>query len=110
MGPASTPSCRAASATSSAGSRSSARAWSYPLSLMHAEAYAADRLALIGDAAHVIHPIAGQGPQSRPARTLPPLAQLIVDARRLGLDIGNADSARSLRALASIRQHGGWPG
>src|SRR5262249_59031660 len=35
--------------------------WSYPLSLMHAERYAGHRLALIGDAAHVIHPLAGQG-------------------------------------------------
>ena len=62
--------------------------WSYPLSLMHAEAYTAPRLALVGDAAHVIHPIAGQG-LNLGLRDVPALAELIVDARRLGLDIGN---------------------
>jgi 2-octaprenyl-6-methoxyphenol hydroxylase len=37
------------------------RRWTYPLSAMHAARYAATRLALVGDAAHGIHPIAGQG-------------------------------------------------
>jgi 2-octaprenyl-6-methoxyphenol hydroxylase len=37
------------------------RRWSYPLSAMHAARYTAARLALVGDAAHGIHPIAGQG-------------------------------------------------
>jgi 2-octaprenyl-6-methoxyphenol hydroxylase len=37
------------------------RRWSYPLSAMHAARYTAPRLALVGDAAHGIHPIAGQG-------------------------------------------------
>jgi 2-octaprenyl-6-methoxyphenol hydroxylase len=64
--------------------------WSYPLSLMHAERYAGHRLALIGDAAHVIHPIAGQG-LNLGLRDVAALAELIVDARRLGLDIGNAE-------------------
>jgi 2-octaprenyl-6-methoxyphenol hydroxylase len=62
--------------------------WSYPLSLMHAAAYTAPRLALVGDAAHVIHPIAGQG-LNLGLRDVAALAELIVDARRLGLDIGN---------------------
>src|SRR5207244_1647990 len=35
--------------------------WSYPLALLQAERYTARRLALVGEAAHVIHPIAGQG-------------------------------------------------
>ena len=35
--------------------------WSYPLALMQAERYVGRRLALVGEAAHVIHPIAGQG-------------------------------------------------
>ena len=37
------------------------RRWSYPLSAMHAHRYTAERLALVGDAAHGVHPIAGQG-------------------------------------------------
>jgi 2-octaprenyl-6-methoxyphenol hydroxylase len=64
--------------------------WSYPLSLMHAERYTAPRLALIGDAAHVIHPIAGQG-WNLGVRDVAALAELLVDAARLGLDLG-ADS------------------
>lgn len=61
--------------------------WSYPLKLMHAERYAAERLALISEAAHVVHPIAGQG-LNLGIRDISVLAELIVDQRRLGLDIG----------------------
>lgn len=61
----------------------------YPLSLMHAERYIARRLALVGDAAHAIHPIAGQG-WNLGLRDVVALAEVVVDARRLGLDIGGA--------------------
>ena len=61
--------------------------WSYPLSLVHAERYVDTRLALIGDAAHAIHPIAGQG-LNLGIRDVAALAEVLVDARRLGLDIG----------------------
>ncbi len=64
--------------------------WSYPLSLMHAARYVAPRLALIGDAAHVIHPIAGQG-FNLGLRDAAALAETLVDARRLGRDIGDID-------------------
>jgi 2-octaprenyl-6-methoxyphenol hydroxylase len=57
---------------------------------MHARSYAALRLALVGDAAHVIHPIAGQG-LNLGLRDVAALAELVVDARRLGLDIGNPE-------------------
>lgn len=62
--------------------------WAYPLSLMQAERYIARRLALIGEAAHVIHPIAGQG-LNVGIRDCAALAEAIIDARRLGLDIGD---------------------
>jgi 2-octaprenyl-6-methoxyphenol hydroxylase len=64
--------------------------WSYPLALHHAESYVAPRLALVGDAAHLIHPIAGQG-LNLGLRDIAALAEVLVDARRLGLDIGAAD-------------------
>jgi 2-octaprenyl-6-methoxyphenol hydroxylase len=60
----------------------------YPLALMLAERYVAPRLALVGEAAHVIHPIAGQG-LNLGARDVAALAELAIDARRLGLDIGD---------------------
>ncbi|HKW53793.1 MAG TPA: FAD-dependent monooxygenase, partial [Stellaceae bacterium] len=62
--------------------------FSYALSLLHAERYAAPRLALVGDAAHVIHPIAGQG-LNLGIRDVAALAELVVDGRRLGLDIAD---------------------
>jgi len=62
--------------------------FSYALSLLHAERYVAPRLALVGDAAHVIHPIAGQG-LNLGVRDVAALAELVVDARRLGLDIAD---------------------
>jgi 2-octaprenyl-6-methoxyphenol hydroxylase len=61
--------------------------WTYPLSLLLAESYVATRLALIGEAAHTIHPIAGQG-LNLGIRDVAALAELVIDARRLGLDIG----------------------
>ncbi len=62
--------------------------WSYPLALLHAERYVDHRLALVGDAAHAIHPIAGQG-LNMGLRDVAALAEVLVDARRLGLDIGS---------------------
>ncbi|MGE5539976.1 MAG: UbiH/UbiF/VisC/COQ6 family ubiquinone biosynthesis hydroxylase [Gemmatimonas sp.] len=62
--------------------------WSYPLGLLHADSYVADRLALVGDAAHAIHPMAGQG-LNLGIRDVAALAEVLVDAHRLGLDIGH---------------------
>ncbi|MEX1303561.1 MAG: UbiH/UbiF/VisC/COQ6 family ubiquinone biosynthesis hydroxylase [Rhodovibrionaceae bacterium] len=65
------------------------RRWAYPLSMQQAERYIDERLALIGDAAHVIHPIAGQG-LNLGLRDVAALAECLVDAHRLGLDPGDA--------------------
>lgn len=64
--------------------------WSYPLSFMLATRYAGHRMALIGDAAHGIHPIAGQG-LNLGLRDIAALTEAVVEARRLGLDIGRGD-------------------
>jgi 2-octaprenyl-6-methoxyphenol hydroxylase len=62
----------------------------FPLSYFVARAFIADRLALVGDAAHVIHPIAGQG-LNMGLRDVAALAEVVVDAARLGTDFGQAD-------------------
>jgi 2-octaprenyl-6-methoxyphenol hydroxylase len=62
----------------------------YPLGLSVARAFVADRIALVGDAAHVIHPIAGQG-LNMGLKDVAALAETIVDAARLGLDPGRLD-------------------
>lgn len=67
--------------------------WTYPLSLSRATGLTAPRVALAGDAAHGIHPIAGQG-FNLGLRDIAALAEVLVDARRLGLDIGDAHALR----------------
>lgn len=60
----------------------------YPLGLSLAESFTAERVALVGDAAHGIHPIAGQG-LNLGFRDVAALAQVLVEARSRGEDIGS---------------------
>ncbi|EKS34663.1 UbiH/UbiF/VisC/COQ6 family ubiquinone biosynthesis hydroxylase [Afipia broomeae ATCC 49717] len=62
----------------------------FPLGYFVARSFIGERLALVGDAAHVIHPIAGQG-LNMGLKDAAALAEVIVDAARLGIDHGQAD-------------------
>jgi 2-octaprenyl-6-methoxyphenol hydroxylase len=66
------------------------KARAFPLSYFIARSFIGERLALVGDAAHVIHPIAGQG-LNMGLKDVAALAEVIVDAARLGIDLGQAD-------------------
>jgi 2-octaprenyl-6-methoxyphenol hydroxylase len=72
--------------------------FSYPLNLTLANAYAAPRVALVGDAAHGVHPIAGQG-LNLGLRDVAALAEVLVEAVRRGEDIG---------ALDVLERYQGW--
>jgi 2-octaprenyl-6-methoxyphenol hydroxylase len=78
---------------------------SFPLGFHHAGRITDRRLALVGDAAHAIHPIAGQG-LNLGFRDVAALVQVLVEGARLGLDLGDAQLLeryqrwRSLDALS----------
>ena len=75
-------------ATKAAGPR-----WSYPLKFHLARAYVRPRFALAGDAAHGIHPIAGQG-LNLGFMDAATLAETVLDTARVGLDIGGIDTLK----------------
>jgi 2-octaprenyl-6-methoxyphenol hydroxylase len=77
---------------------------SFPLGFHHAAQIVARRLALAGDAAHAIHPIAGQG-LNLGFRDVAALAEVLVEGARLGLDLGDAqllDRYQRWRSLDSL--------
>jgi 2-octaprenyl-6-methoxyphenol hydroxylase len=77
---------------------------SYPLGFHHAARITAERLALVGDSAHAIHPIAGQG-LNLGFRDAAALAQVLVEGARLGLDLGDRqllDRYQRWRSLDSL--------
>lgn len=61
----------------------------YPLGFHHSATIVSDRIALVGDAAHGIHPIAGQG-LNLGLRDVAALTEVLVEGARLGLDLGDA--------------------
>lgn len=76
------------------------RRGSFPLALRHARTYFGPRLALVGDAAHAIHPLAGQG-LNLGLSDAGVLAKVLAEASRIGADIGTAPVlARSQRAFS----------
>ncbi|MHA7888839.1 FAD-dependent monooxygenase [Roseicyclus sp.] len=64
--------------------------YTYPLNLTIANAFVGERLALVGDAAHGVHPIAGQG-LNLGLRDVGALAEVLAEAKRRGEDIAAAD-------------------
>lgn len=69
----------------------------YPLALTHVTEHVRERVALIGNAAHTVHPVAGQG-FNLGLRDVATLAQIVVDATRAGHDIGALDVLRRYAA------------
>jgi 2-octaprenyl-6-methoxyphenol hydroxylase len=62
---------------------------SFPLEFQVARSFIGERLALVGDAAHAVHPLAGQG-LNIGFRDVAALTEIVVEGARLGLDIGAA--------------------
>ena len=73
------------------------RRWHYPLGALHAHRYVAERLALVGDAAHGIHPIAGQG-LNLGFRDVAALGDLIEAACDAGEDPGTTSLLRAYQS------------
>ncbi len=73
--------------------RLAGRRWVYPLGLALANSYARPRFAVAGDAAHGVHPIAGQG-LNMGLRDVAALTEVLVEAMRRGEDLGALDVLR----------------
>lgn len=85
---------------------------SYPLSLQHTARITGERLVLVGDSAHGMHPIAGQG-LNLGLRDVGTLVEVLEEARHLGLDLGDAQALKryeNWRALDSLMVMGATDG
>ena len=85
---------------------------SYPLSFQHTARIIGERLALVGDSAHGMHPIAGQG-LNLGLRDVGALVEVLDEARRLGLDLGDAQMLKKYeewRALDALMVMGATDG
>ncbi len=74
------------------------RRWLYPLGALHAQRYVGERLVLVGDAAHGIHPIAGQG-LNLGFRDAIALSELLAEASEAGVDLGGVTLLRRYQAM-----------
>lgn len=77
---------------------------SFKLELVVAEEYYSDRVALLGDALHAIHPLAGQG-MNLSLRDANALTQLLITQRSLGLDLGSEHMLKEYRKLRETDNH-----
>lgn len=73
----------------------------FPLSLMHANQYASKRVVLIGDAAHTVHPLAGQG-VNMGYGDVSSLSDVIVDGVAVGSDIGEVSNTLPLPLFPTV--------
>ena len=73
----------------------------YPLGFHHTARITAERLALVGDAAHGIHPIAGQG-LNLGFRDVAALTEVLVEGARLGLDLADAQLLKRYESWRSL--------
>jgi 2-octaprenyl-6-methoxyphenol hydroxylase len=79
----------------------SGKRFAYQLALTHAHEYIAPRMALVADAAHAIHPIAGQG-LNIGLRDIAELAELLIAAKKNGQDLGGEDLLRSYQRARRV--------
>lgn len=76
---------------------------SHPLALISSQAQIRERLVIAGNAAHTLHPVAGQG-FNLCLRDIATLAQVVVDAARVGKDVGAEDTLHNYARMRRVDQ------